>query len=406
MQSGGPEPVQPRKRGRKPGPFSRSVREAQRKLNHSIIEKARRTKTNEALAALRQLVPSDFSRRPSPGNLPSNNNRHLNTNSDDEIEDEDDKGEEDHEYYNSAAALSGTAKNGKKREEKEFKLEVLERTVAYLQVLTQRYDELKMRHDKLEMNTGDRRHSQSRCSTERRYREYREDAQNSATASRKRSRSDAGSVIAGSISNSDHGSVTLPFTVSGGSIDDRPSKRHEPLPPISSWLPHSPNATRSTLSPSTPSTKCNDECTSGAVTPVLSSQLPTPPSSALFQPLFSGAHCYATHSTIPSLSLDPKALSPPCQLHARRLSVSSSPSVTPRVLTGGRSTKPGNNNHVIKRSSHLHSERVPATDASHTSPHTPEDENAASLLLTMGLQPSPISPLGHAILCLKGRRLS
>ncbi|EEB93979.1 hypothetical protein MPER_07293 [Moniliophthora perniciosa FA553] len=52
-----PTPV---KRGRKPGTMSRSARETQRKLNHSIIEKARRTKINEALATLKQLVPSDF----------------------------------------------------------------------------------------------------------------------------------------------------------------------------------------------------------------------------------------------------------------------------------------------------------------------------------------------------------
>ncbi|KAM6489988.1 hypothetical protein JOM56_014567 [Amanita muscaria] len=391
MQPGGPEPVQPRKRGRKPGPLSRSAREAQRKLNHSIIEKARRTKINDALAALRQLVPSDFS-RPSPSN---------NTNSDDEIEDEDDKeDDEDAEYHNSLSAgkkpaLSGTAKNGKKREEKEFKLEVLDRTVAYLQDLTQRYDELQMRHDQLvEMNTSDRRHSQCRCSTEHRYREYREDAQNLAAASRKRSRSDAGSVIAVSISDSGHGSVILPSTISGGSNDERPSKRHEPLPPISSWLPLSPNAARSTLSPTASTKVFGDE----AVTPVLSSQLPTPPSSALFQPFFSGTH---GHSTIPSLSLGPMALPLPSQSHARRLSVSSSPLVTPRVLTSGRSTKPGNNNDAIKRSSHS---RVPASP---TSPHTPEDETAASLLLTMRHQHSPVSPLGHgAMVRLKGRRSS
>ncbi|KAJ3909628.1 hypothetical protein F5879DRAFT_791292, partial [Lentinula edodes] len=47
------------RRGRKPASnasgLSRSAREAQRKLNHSIIEKARRTKINEALAELARL---------------------------------------------------------------------------------------------------------------------------------------------------------------------------------------------------------------------------------------------------------------------------------------------------------------------------------------------------------------
>ncbi|THV05729.1 hypothetical protein K435DRAFT_646700, partial [Dendrothele bispora CBS 962.96] len=53
-------PTSSGKRGRKPGAMSRSARETQRKLNHSIIEKARRTKINDALSTLRQLVPSDF----------------------------------------------------------------------------------------------------------------------------------------------------------------------------------------------------------------------------------------------------------------------------------------------------------------------------------------------------------
>ncbi|KAJ3826313.1 hypothetical protein F5880DRAFT_113206 [Lentinula raphanica] len=52
-------PVTTAKRGRKPASnasgLSRSAREAQRKLNHSIIEKARRTKINEALAELARL---------------------------------------------------------------------------------------------------------------------------------------------------------------------------------------------------------------------------------------------------------------------------------------------------------------------------------------------------------------
>lgn len=52
--------VGPKKRGRKPGAMSRSARETQRKINHSRIEKARRSKINDALDALRDLVPPDF----------------------------------------------------------------------------------------------------------------------------------------------------------------------------------------------------------------------------------------------------------------------------------------------------------------------------------------------------------
>ena len=54
----------PVKRGRKPSGVSRASREAQRKLNHSIIEKARRTKINEALSTLSSLIPADYDTRP------------------------------------------------------------------------------------------------------------------------------------------------------------------------------------------------------------------------------------------------------------------------------------------------------------------------------------------------------
>lgn len=56
-----PSSAAPKKRGRKPGgALSRSARESQRKINHSRIEKARRSKINDALDALRRLVPSDY----------------------------------------------------------------------------------------------------------------------------------------------------------------------------------------------------------------------------------------------------------------------------------------------------------------------------------------------------------
>lgn len=88
----------PRRRGRKPSTVSRAARESQRRQNHSRIEKARRTKINDALAALRHLVPGSVD-------------------GDDEEQD-----------------TSGK----KRRQEKEFKLEVLERTVVYVQELQER----------------------------------------------------------------------------------------------------------------------------------------------------------------------------------------------------------------------------------------------------------------------------
>nr|GAT57788.1 predicted protein [Mycena chlorophos] len=92
------------KRGRKPAVLSRTAREAQRKLNHSIIEKARRTKINEALATLKQLVPASYGQQQA---------------------DEADDAEEE-----------GSKKKGGK--EKEFKLEILIKTVAYMEDLVER----------------------------------------------------------------------------------------------------------------------------------------------------------------------------------------------------------------------------------------------------------------------------
>ncbi|KXN88717.1 hypothetical protein AN958_05309 [Leucoagaricus sp. SymC.cos] len=122
------------KRGRKPGPLSRSAREAQRRLNHSIIEKARRTKINNALATLKELVPLDYGKKI----------KSQEDNSDDEGEpgEEDD---DDGEYGTGAGDGSAEKKkpkpkpSGKKEEkEREYKLEILVRTVAFMQDLLQR----------------------------------------------------------------------------------------------------------------------------------------------------------------------------------------------------------------------------------------------------------------------------
>ncbi|KAF8581219.1 hypothetical protein K439DRAFT_1662405 [Ramaria rubella] len=80
-------PTAAKRRGRKPaGAMSKSAREQLRKTNHSVIEKRRREKINEALATLRELVPND-------------------------------------------------KQETEKREDKEFKLEILVRTVEYLKIV-------------------------------------------------------------------------------------------------------------------------------------------------------------------------------------------------------------------------------------------------------------------------------
>ncbi|KAH9829600.1 uncharacterized protein C8Q71DRAFT_718060 [Rhodofomes roseus] len=89
-----------RRRGRKPGALSRSARESLRKLNHSRIEKARRTKINETLATLSALVS-----------------------------------EADQEQAKDAGEKPGETKTKGRTEEKEFKLDVLVKTVVYVQGL-------------------------------------------------------------------------------------------------------------------------------------------------------------------------------------------------------------------------------------------------------------------------------
>lgn len=118
LTAAAPQPG-PAKRGRKPGPLSRSARETQRKLNHSIIEKARRTKINEALATLRQLVPVDY------GNPKGAVER-----------DEDAESEGEREEGNGKRKGKSTGKREEK--EKEFKLEILIRTVSFMQDLVER----------------------------------------------------------------------------------------------------------------------------------------------------------------------------------------------------------------------------------------------------------------------------
>lgn len=103
------------RRGRKPNTSSRAAREAQRKMNHSIIEKARRTKINDALATLRTLVPPHIQR---------SQNQEGDVNEDELQEDE---------------------KGKKPGEEKEFKLDILVRTVTFLQDLTERVKDLEQR---------------------------------------------------------------------------------------------------------------------------------------------------------------------------------------------------------------------------------------------------------------------
>jgi hypothetical protein len=82
---------------RKSGTTTRNARDMLRKSNHSRIEKRRREKINEALASLRDLVP--------------------------------------HSAEEEEGSKTKEGSVGRKKEDKEFKLEVLERTVIYVRKL-------------------------------------------------------------------------------------------------------------------------------------------------------------------------------------------------------------------------------------------------------------------------------
>ncbi|KAJ7647630.1 hypothetical protein FB45DRAFT_893967 [Roridomyces roridus] len=203
------------KRGRKPATLSRTAREAQRKLNHSIIEKARRTKINDALATLRQLVPSNHGQQPSP------------------VGEEEDEVDGDYEAKGAAKKPAGK----REEKEKEFKLEILVRTVSYMQELVERVEVLE-------------RANKQGCS-------------NCSSMSLKRKRSAAADV------------EQLPEAKRSPGLhpDASPQMPYSGarLPSISSWLPD--------LSQIDPALR-----PSPRASPEFSSHLPSPPSSTQFAP--------------------------------------------------------------------------------------------------------------------------
>ncbi|KAJ3812968.1 hypothetical protein F5876DRAFT_74360 [Lentinula aff. lateritia] len=153
------------RRGRKPASnasgLSRSAREAQRKLNHSIIEKARRTKINEALAELARLGPtvevlhsggslkdaeasvSSLAERPTPDLVEEDHDVDV------DVDDDDDK-DGDYGVPSSSRTRNGgstskikssnssqdhiSASKGKEK----FKLDILVKTVENMQHLLER----------------------------------------------------------------------------------------------------------------------------------------------------------------------------------------------------------------------------------------------------------------------------
>ncbi|KAG6908267.1 hypothetical protein DXG01_005532 [Tephrocybe rancida] len=318
-----PAPV-PAKRGRKPGPLSRAARETQRKLNHSIIEKARRTKINEALASLRQLVPADYGHTPH-------------------------EPEEDEEGGEGENGKRKDGKKGKKEEkEKEFKLEILVRTVSFLQDLLTRVDVLE---------AGASANGCAKCtlpfpstSASTSTPNGEEISEPREEVSKKRKRFIDSSLPISDSELNNHRAAKRTAT----EASSRSSRHtHERLPSISSWLPY-PD---SNIDPQLLDSPSQFGLTGGV------SGLPSPPSSTQFVPQSQSFHAGA----VPTLHLGASSLP------------SSVPALPPFSLIKQPSSSPSS------------SYRTPLLSPL----RTPEDESAASLLLQIS-GASPIMTPGVA----------
>jgi len=219
---------------------------------------------------LRDLVPADTGRKPSAA-------------ADDSADDDDD---EDEDEFGSAFGKKPSANRGTQRQEKEFKLEILEKAVAYVQELQEKVRMLEAR-------------GCVRCSN----------TDMAPTDYPKRKRDEVSS-------NDGHDSHSSAADVSV----ERPNKRlttTQPFPPptsppsntrlpsISSWLPRSGVLSESHTPP---------------INPI---QLPTPPASAVIGPMTSPQVPPALRLELPMASLTTRTFTTPTK------SASSSPSWTP-----------------------------------------------------------------------------
>ncbi|KAI0342349.1 hypothetical protein BDW22DRAFT_186608 [Trametopsis cervina] len=350
---GEPAPA-PKRRGRKPGPMSRSARESQRKLNHSRIEKARRIKINETLATLSTLV-SDAERHRglTGGGAPE------------EL----------------VPAEKEKEKSGGKGE-KEFKLDVLVKTVSYIQELIQKVQTLEIRANASGC---------ARCS-------HPSSGVSSAVASppspnskRKRAQAELEELEHSSASRpSSLPPLGPPSTSSSSTFTSRRRPSASPalqpisaspcLPPISSWLPL-PHLDPSSLPSPTLDMSSH---------PNASSHLPTPPLSGTFRmPM--------THPSqpLPALSLPGPAhptLASSSSFGGMRISM---PTRRPS-MSGASAMRKGSVSHASARG---------VSQSPTVSPSwTPEDETAASLLLQMSSSPSSSSSGGVTPTAARGER--
>ncbi|KAF9530562.1 hypothetical protein CPB83DRAFT_882092 [Crepidotus variabilis] len=327
------EPPPPAKRGRKPGPLSKTAREAQRRLNHSIIEKARRTKINDALATLKQLVPSDY--------LQAKQNAFK------ELEDDEDDEDEDEDFEMS----NKKPKSKSKKEDKEFKLEILERTVAFLKDLLEKVNTMESNPPAICTSCD----TDLRASKKRKRAEVDEVARPGPTSTSVEGTSEPPKTGSHRVSQSPSflpllessktfDSPTMAAASRGPSASPRTQAavgERERLPSISSWLPSTAEIDPQLLPP--PLVKRHQ--TNSSMT---SSYLPSPPSSTHFDPIRMGG------AGPPVLNLGPIATSSP-MMFAPRSNTNKSPTLSSTSNNGAA--------------------------------RTPDDESAASMLLHIATSP-------------------
>ncbi|OBZ76228.1 hypothetical protein A0H81_03396 [Grifola frondosa] len=303
----------PKRRGRKPGTLSRSARESMRKLNHSRIEKARRTKINETLTTLSVLVNE------------AERQGHMAT----PIEDIDGK----------------PKRAGKgKAEEKEFKLDVLVKTVAYMQHLIERVKTLESaRCPTCAGSASGPSLKRKRLADEVIAVDDDIDLDAQTVHSSRDEDSYVGDDERGIAEDDERLSVPpmpAPLPARPSSAQPNPSPR---LPPISSWLPHpyvDPSCIAA-LAESRPQTS--------------QAQLPSPPPSGRFHPVISLGSMPALVLPAPAHPILPQNSTSISSSQVSRISIPTS----------------------ARRLSNVGS---PAW--------TPEDESAASLLLQMSSSPT------------------
>jgi hypothetical protein len=210
-------------------PTSRAAREAQRKLNHSIIEKVRRTKINDALAMLRSIVPVDYGQPSAAAAVGV-------------------VGDEGGREVDKEGTRSPPRGGGKKKEEKEkeYKLEILVRTVSFVQDLLE-----KVRVLERDGGGGVEVAVCEHCGGRRKRKRMRDDEDDEDTTG---------------YESADDGS---------GPTDSSSCTRTTRLPSISSWLPPLQQRQRQQHLPSPPSSTPADPINPSHLPPLFKLTSPT-----------------------------------------------------------------------------------------------------------------------------------